>query len=179
VASYYYLVASLPMLRFEQDPPMSMEKFLSVCREFASSRDYMLIESVIGQAEEPKSSSYTKKWEEFNDLFRSSLSKQRLIQLKRGQYETDSFRATRDDVDGTVKEAMQAANPLDAEILLMKKTWEEASSLSQGKVFEVEVLLTYAIQLQILLRKALFSQSEGNAEFRRLFSNLQSINQSM
>jgi len=34
-------------------------------------------------------------------------------------------------------------------------------------------LLSYRLKLQLLLRKDLFSPLEGNAEFKLLFSNLQ------
>ena len=70
---------------------------------------------------------------------------------------------------------MQTENPLESELLLMRFQWEKAEELLSTRVFDREVLFTYAIQLALLERKALFTPLEGNAEFKRLFSNLQSI----
>ena len=39
--------------------------------------------------------------------------------------------------------------------------------------FSEKALLTYALQLRILLRKDLFTVESGNSEYRRLFDNLQ------
>ncbi|MFA6646414.1 MAG: DUF2764 domain-containing protein, partial [Sphaerochaetaceae bacterium] len=53
--------------------------------------------------------------------------------------------------------------------------WQKATELIHLQIFTTEVVYTYAIQLSILERKSLFTPLEGDAEFKRLFSNLQSI----
>jgi hypothetical protein len=78
-------------------------------------------------------------------------------------------------IEDLVKQAMQAEHPLAAELLLMRFFWDTADSLKQMRIFSIEVLYAYAIQLALLERKSLFTPLEGNAEFKRLFSNLQSI----
>ena len=177
MASYYYLVASLPMLRFEDDPPITLEQFLADCQQSLNAKDYAIVfELAAGNLESIASqSTYVKHWKRFLDSLNGLLFEARSTALSR---EIDDRKVVTDanvHLQAIVKQAMQAENPLEAELLLMHFQWEMAQELSQSRVFELEVLLTYAIQLALLERKSLFTPMEGNAEFKRLFSNLQSI----
>ncbi|HLW21671.1 MAG TPA: DUF2764 family protein [Sphaerochaetaceae bacterium] len=177
MASYYYLVASLPMLRFDEDPPISLESFLQMCEQNLGSKEYDLVRNLAEgnseaiQHERP----FLKAWHRFQTTMRKSLHEKRAKALMRVE-ETEQSSLDKDiQTEQVVKDALQADNPLDAELILMRYHWEFAEQLSQTQVFSLEVLFTYAIQLALLERKALFTPMEGNAEFRRLFSNLQSI----
>lgn len=177
MASYYYLVASLPMLRFEADPPISMEQFLASCRQSMGDKDFLLVKGLVdGNLESIQDECrYLAQWKLFLNNLHISLNEARSIALSR----TDDNRHTTTDKDFHIQEvvklAMQAETPLEAELLLMHFQWKYAEDLLQSRVFDREVLFTYAIQLALLERKSLFTPMEGNAEFKRLFSNLQSI----
>lgn len=177
MASYYYLVASLPMLKFDEEPPISLEAFLHACEQNLGSREYDLVrnlaEGKVGAIRHELS--FLADWYSFTTHMNRCLHEKRAKALMRvNDTENTSLDA---DIHGeeVVKEALQAENPLEAELILMRYYWDVAQQLSQMKVFSLEVLFTYAIQLALLERKALFTPMEGNAEFRRLFSNLQSI----
>lgn len=177
MASYYYLVASLPMLRFDEVPPISMDQFLESCRQSMGDKDYQLVSDLVaGNLDTIKGSSrYLQAWKDFVDALESELHDKRSTALSRS---VDDRRTATDrdmHVQEAVKQAMQAQNPLEAELLLMAFKWKKVEELTGSHVFEREVLFGYAIQLAILERKSLFTPMEGNAEFKRLFSNLQSI----
>jgi len=56
----------------------------------------------------------------------------------------------------------------------MQLYWKYLDDLSGLHTFDIEALLAYAVKLQILERKGRFSLQDGNSEFKRLFSTLQS-----
>ena len=177
MASYYYLVASLPMLRFEDNPPITLDQFLADCQQSMHANDYVIVrELVAGNLESiANQSTYIMHWKRFLASLNGLLFGARSAALSR---EIDDRKVVTDadiHLQDIVKQAMQAENPLEAELLLMHFQWKMAEELSQSHVFSLEVLLTYAIQLALLERKSLFTPIEGNAEFKRLFSNLQSI----
>ena len=175
MASYYYLIASLPMLRFDASPPFSSEEFLETCGQSLTKGDLELVASVLSKERVPSHHRFVSRWHTFRMQLLDALHEQRVARL--GVTDDDQrHRSDRDaQVSEAVRSAMQSEHPLEAELILMRLQWDFASQLSQNRVFDIEVLLTYAIQLGILERKALFVPSEGNAEFKRLFSNLQSI----
>lgn len=177
MASYYYLTASLPMLRFEMTPPMTSAQFLDTCRQSLGTNDMELVETLVSGEFDTVgvSNNWLVQWRDFVGQVRDTLHGQRIANIESG-HEGNKHPIARDyHIVEAVRTAMQADNPLEAELILMRLYWRKADELSQSHVFDVDTLLTYAIQLGILERKALFTPMEGNAEFKRLFSNLQSI----
>ena len=177
MASYYYLIASLPMLRFDAPPPLSTAEFLDDCRRSLGTNDMELVETLVSGDIDSAGidKNYFLHWKEFLDQVRSTLHEQRTAKMVLAHDGKKSSVDNDIQIAETVRSAMQAENPLEAELILMNLYWRKADELSQSHVFDVDVLLTYAIQLGLLERKAMFTPMEGTAEFKRLFSNLQSI----
>ncbi len=172
MAAYYYLIASLPMLKFNEAPPISSEKFLIEAQKELGKRPFLQVASLFSDTpavDHP----YLEGWEAFKGEATSLLARLRANRL--------NFAFKEEEVKGDLKlearlrEIVQHPNPLDGELMLMELYWERAAELSRMKVFTIEVLFTYAIQLNILERIALFTQEDGNREFNQLFTNLQSI----
>ena len=46
MASYYYLISSLPMLRTQGEPPMDYAAFLAMCRSAVSAGVYRTLEEL-------------------------------------------------------------------------------------------------------------------------------------
>ena len=46
MASYYYLISSLPMLRTQGEPPMDYAEFLAMCRSAVSAGVYRTLEEL-------------------------------------------------------------------------------------------------------------------------------------
>lgn len=180
MSSYYYLVATLPMLRYEDSSPMSHEAFLELCHGNISDSDYRLVcsaslsSSAASDAEGGKSHPFLRKWEGFRDMVAKELNDQRARKLELGgdRYKNDGDKEYR--ISETVRAALAASNPLQGELLLMQLYWKYLDDLSGLHTFDIEALLAYAVKLQILERKSRFTLQEGNSEFKRLFSNLQS-----
>ncbi len=176
MSSYYYLVATLPMLRYEDDAPMSHEAFLELCHGNIGDSDYRLVQaaSLVAVEGEPCKHPFLRKWNQFRDMVAKELNDQRARKLELGgdRYRNDGDKEYR--ISETVRAALAAPDPLQGELLLMQLYWKYLDDLSGLHTFDIEALLAYAVKLQILERKGRFSLQDGNSEFKRLFSNLQS-----
>ena len=52
MASYYYLIASLPMLAFDREPPITGERFLELCRRDLQGKDVRYLEALLAGDDE-------------------------------------------------------------------------------------------------------------------------------
>lgn len=172
MASYYYLVATLPMLRYDGQVPFDTPSFLALCKQQVSPSDYRhLSDAVHGSS---SSHPFLKKWQKFSSMVKKELNDQRSkkLGLPGAKYRNDGEKEYR--ISEAVRQALSNENALEAEITLLALKWKYLDELASLHLFDIEGLLSYAIKLQLLERKSLFTKEEGNAEFKRLFSNLQS-----
>ena len=52
MSAYYYFAASLPMLQFEGELPISTEDFVNDCQRLLSARDFLCIRKIFFEDEE-------------------------------------------------------------------------------------------------------------------------------
>ena len=167
MASYYYLIASLPELRADGDMPITYDEFLSCCQSNVSDSDYQILEDLTLSSEEGPLIS---EWAKFYGTLTRELNYQRSMNL--GKSYSSAF-----DKDGqtssVVAAALSAKNPLEAERLLLEYEFENLDSLVGLHMFDDYVLFGYAIKLKLLERQNCFEQSKGKAEFKSLFDGIQ------
>ena len=167
MASYYYLIASLPELKADGDMPISYSEFLELCQSNVSEKDYELLENLtLDSTEGP----LVKEWSEFYGMLTNELSYQRSINLGKtypSSYDKDGF------VSQVVATALSAKNPLEAERVLLEYEFENLDSLVGLHMFDDVVLFGYAIKLKLLERLSCFEQAKGKAEFDSLFEGIQ------
>ncbi len=167
MASYYYLIASLPELRAEGEMPISYEEFLTLCSSNVSETDYAILKDLTLQSEEGP---LVKEWAEFYGLLRRELNHQRNLNLGRNDtavYEKDGL------IGQVVSQALSAKNPLEAERILLEYEFENLDNLVGLHMFDDYVLFGYAIKLRLLERLTSFEQEKGKAEFQSLFEGIQ------
>jgi len=152
--------------------PFDTLSFLEQCRSQVSDRDYQTIESAL--TDRPSSHPFLKKWQQFASMVKKELNDQRSkkLGLSEPKYRNDGEKAFR--ISEAVRQALSNENALDAELSLLEIKWDYLEESAALHYFDVEALLSYAVKLKLLQRKSLFTKEEGNAEFKRLFSNLQS-----
>ncbi len=172
MASYYYLVTTLPMLRYEDSAPFSCEEFLYMCKTNVSKKDYKIIAEAL--SDNNASHPFVKKWYQFNTNVKKELSEQRSKKLN---INDDKYKNTNDKefriVEG-VRAALAAKNAYEGELLLMELYWKYLEEQSTNHVFDLQGLLAFAIKLKLLERKSRFDKVDGNNEFKKLLNNLQS-----
>ena len=166
MASYYYLISSLPMLRAGEAPPMDYAAFLDQCRGVVSDEVYSALETLTLRSDEGP---LVKEWAVFHRVLSDELSYQRRV--KRGEnapapIERDAA------VTQTVTAAMNAANPLQGELLLLELEFSQLDELIGLHSFDESALYGYALKLQLLGRQRVFRQDEGKAAFDGLLDHL-------
>ena len=167
MASYYYLISSLPDLRTDGDMPMTYDEFLDMCQSNVSESKYELLKNLTLSSEEGP---LLKEWSAFYKNLMGELNYQRSVSLGRPyltSYDRDSVIA---QVAGA---AMAAKNPLEAEKILLECEFDNLDSLVGLHTFDDRYLFGYAIKLKLLERQSCFVQSKGQKEFKRLFDQVQ------
>ena len=167
MASYYYLIASLPELRADGDMPITYDEFLSCCQSNVSEDKLQLLKDLsLDSTEGP----LVDEWSRFYGMLMKELNYQRSMNL--GKSYSSAY-----DKDGLIAQAVAAAltakNPLEAEKVLLEYEFENLDSLVGLHMFDDYVLFGYAIKLKLLERLNCFEQTKGKAEFRSLFDGIQ------
>ena len=167
MASYYYLIASLPELRADAEAPLTYEEFLICCQGNVSEDVYEQLEKLsLSSTEGP----LVKEWSSFYGMLTKELNYQRSMNLGKSypsSYEKDA------QVAQVVGNALSAKNPLEAENLLLEYEFDNLETLTGMHMFDDYVLFGYAIKLKLLERRDCFVQEKGKAEFDTLFEGIQ------
>ena len=167
MASYYYLISSLPDLRTDGDMPMTYDEFLDMCQSNVSESKYELLKNLTLSSEEGP---LLKEWSAFYKNLMGELNYQRSVSLGRPyltSYDKDSV------IVQVAGAAMAAKNPLEAEKILLECEFDNLDSLVGLHTFDDRYLFGYAIKLKLLERQSCFVQSKGQKEFKRLFDQVQ------
>lgn len=167
MASYYYLIASLPELRADGDMPLTYEEFLHLCQSNVSEETYERLENLtLNSTEGP----LIEEWANYYGMLTKELNYQRSMNLGK----TYSSAYDKDGLIGqVVTSALSAKNPLEAERILLESEFENLDSLVGLHMFDDHVLFGYAIKLKLLERLTSFEEDKGKAEFQTLFDGIQ------
>ena len=175
---YYYTVASLPTLRFDEVPSLTQEDFLEYCGIEASEDDLAVIRSArIWRTDDEE---ITTGVSASLDAWNSSLQElQRSAALVRAQnIGRDADRIPRPDVTDAglaerIRQILNEDDPLKAENALLRSLWQNAEELEVGRHFDRDKLLVYHLKLQIASRRARIIDAErGNEEFDRQYEGV-------
>ena len=167
MASYYYLIASLPTLSPDEEMPMTYEEFLQNCQGNVSEEKYKILENLtLNSSEGP----LLKEWNATYGMLVKELNSQRSAALGKS-YPSDF------DKDGAnaqvVSAALAAKDPLEAEQVLLNYEFELLDTLVGLHTFDDVELFGYALKLKLLERKSCFEKEKGEAEFQSLFEGVQ------
>ena len=167
MASYYFLISSLPDLRSDGEMPMTYNEFLGMCASNVSESNYQLLANLTLSSDEGP---LVKEWSTFYGVLTRELNYQRSVNLGK------SYSAAYDK-DGMIAQvastALSAKNPLEAEQILLDYEFETLDTLVGLHMFDDYVLFGYAIKLKLLERQSCFEQKKGQAEFKHLFDTVQ------
>ena len=166
MASYYYLMASLPMLRTDGEPPMDYGAFLKMCRGNVSDQVYATLETLSVESGEGP---LLREWSAFYGTLQKELIYQRSVKLGRTAKVPDSRDAA---ARAAVTAAVQSANPLTGEQILLKLQFERLDELVGYHNFDERALYGYAMKLQLLERQRTFRRETGKEEFANLLDDL-------
>lgn len=161
---YYYLVASLPMLEFGTKAPILYQDFISQCKGQLSADDMEIIgRASIAPCEHTGDTSPTlKEWKRFEFSLRNEIARYRA-----NKFSKDPFRHIRGEgypdpfTAGFAQWALNQDSPIDAELSLDRARWDMIEGLKKGHYFDIDFLVAYALQLQILERWQRINSENG------------------
>lgn len=167
--SRYYFLSSLPMLRFQDHAPITWERFLDEANGNVSESDYRILGDIADGSD--GGNGFLRSWNQMNRMLDDAVNARRRSSLGLDDASGIVFREL--DIEKVSDAASGARNPLEAEMVLMKFRYDWLEREKGLEPFTEKALLSYALQLRILLRKDLFTVESGNAEYNRLFDIIQ------
>ena len=169
MSSRYYFLSSMSMLRFSDKAPVSWEDFLRQAKGTVSEDDYEALCSIDDGSE--SSNKFLGKWNELNRKLDEAVNVRRRQNLHREEKSQAVF--VDYEVSKAANAAVNAKNPLEAEMELMKFRYDWLEEQKGLDPFSEAALFAYALQLKILLRKDLFNVQAGNEQFQSMFESIQ------
>lgn len=158
------------MLQFGMKPPFSYPDFLKACSSELNQSDMDVLANVsIALWESDSHSDLLREWERFNRGLRNELVRTRAV--KRGKDPNKYLRGS-DSLDPFIAPlahwATNQDSPMEAELYLDKIRWEKIEEIKSGHYFDMEYLVAYGLQLQILERWDRINSGDGMKILERL-----------
>ena len=169
--SYYYFIASLPLINFGSEPPLSVEEFLNDCRRLLAEDDYTLIEKILTGDELPTSSGnqtfdawarFIKQFQNEQARFRAERAGRDPREFIRGEYISDSY------LSETIQQALKEETPLDSQEFLDTFIWKFLDELETKNIFTFGAVIAYGLKLKILERYAAIRSPKGQELFKEI-----------
>jgi hypothetical protein len=175
---YYYLIAQLPYLIYEQKPPMSSLAFKELAMTFISGKDAKIMSGLSleydsSNTEKIRSSgcSFIDKWHEWERALRLNIAKYRAANMKRENVHTPPV----EPLDAAAVAAKLVAGehaPLDAEHLIDRARWNDLDALVGINFFNRNYIYAYFLKILLLERHQVFNIEKGFSEYKSLYAEI-------
>ena len=166
MASYYYLISSLPMLKPQGEMPMDYGAFLAMCQTAVGSGVYKTLEELTVNADRGP---LLAEWASFYRALARELTYQRSVKLGR----PCAVPSDRDaGIVQTVTAAVNAENPLEGERLLLDLEFRRLDDMIGLHNFDDHALYGYAMKLRLLERQQTFRYQRGKQAFDGLMAHI-------
>ena len=167
MASYYYLISSLPMLSADGGMPFSYADFLKMCQANVSEETYKLLEGLtLSSGDGP----LLDEWGPFYNGLTKELNAQRSAKLGKPYPAV----ADKEPASASVAAAaVSARDPLAAERMLLDYEFDQLDMMVGLHSFDDYVLFGYALKLKLLERVSRFEKEKGKKEFNDILKDLE------
>lgn len=177
MSQYYFLVASLPLLSYENRDATEPSEFLEVLADHLPQDELDLVSSATIDAplDATRCGQPTvDRWREFERGLRNAL-----VELRAPAKSVEAARYRRVDEAGHAntepaeiaegsREAMAHESPLSGEDQLNRVRWHFLDDLEVGHFFDLDRIVIYYLRLQLLARRRLFTRANGEERFARI-----------
>jgi hypothetical protein len=161
--NHWYLVSSLPYLRFGEKPPMSREAFLAACAGWLSEEEIAVLRAVL-DSRDPADGGVAQCWWNSEVQLRDAV-----VRVRAKNRGTDPSRFIRPhigfsvSIEKMVTDAFTRANPLEQEAELDRARWTLADELALSEPFGFSAVLAFAVKLRIAERWAGLNDAAGQS----------------
>jgi len=183
VASYYYLMAQLPYLIYEQKPPMSSAAFRELAVSLMDEEDAKFFDCLSLDLHDSLDNStgcpFADAWHEWERALRLNIAKHRANRIKRkdessGQAVQQEPPFVPSDAALTALKAITTGgSPLEAEIFIDRARWNAIDNISMIEginYFDRNSAYAYFLKLLLLERRQSFDVEKGFAEYKSLYA---------
>ena len=176
MASYYYLMAQLPSIMPQADPPMSFAHFKELALRFLNEKDAAVLEQItlVPPREAVHTSSpLVNEWIAFEQELRFSLEQMRAARLRREvRAPASGIPTSAFDVGAIVRGLANIDDPLEAERYLLKARLTAAEQLCKLHFYDREAVFGYGIVLLLSERASKFEMETGRAEYHIIYTQI-------
>lgn len=174
MGQYYYLISSLPMIRQDETPGISVESFLEECGKWLDGNEMNIINSltlVPGAEETPVTA--LQGWYDWENKLRNGLARLRGHKLSRDvesvcRHENDYF----SEVERAAQDFSAIASPLERERMLDDLRWKRLEDLESGHIFDFDRLCVYKLKLMLRLKWSDRKKEPGEKNFSELVDHI-------
>jgi len=182
--AYYYLVAQLPNLSYNQAAPMTSVAFRELAKNYLDPGDAIWLDRCVlspfgsgsvgsgkqGSRFSPPIPDFFLRWNEWEQALRLNLARARAARLKW----VVSFDAPENPTDAAAAARAAAAieSPLEAELFLDEARWKAIETFQGLDYFERNTIYAYLLKLLLLERRSCFRVEEGFAEYKGLYASV-------
>ncbi|HRR28619.1 MAG TPA: DUF2764 family protein, partial [Victivallales bacterium] len=171
--NFYYLISSLPALKWEGTPPFTVENFLKIVRPYLSEKDYLRLEKIsIVPPSEFYELSPAGKWLDWEISLRKKIFSLRVKSKKTSLENLPMERAYYSEIEKIVQTAMQFENPLEKEKNLDFARWKAIEDFFSLHLFDFYALVSYKLKLEILCKYALIDAKRANENFNKICDDI-------
>ncbi|MDO9548242.1 MAG: DUF2764 family protein [Candidatus Marinimicrobia bacterium] len=154
---YIYFAAQLPLLVFDKEPALGIEKFLEEGRKWLSDSDLKLLSGVSINASDPAKPdpSVLREYKLYEYTLRNELLQYRQSLKAQQEHKPQLFSPM----------VLKEGNPLDVEKKLLQLRWQLIDELEFGHYSDMDFFVLYYLKLQILRRLQQFDKEKGKEKF--------------
>jgi hypothetical protein len=162
--NHWYLVASLPYLRFGEKPLTGREAFLAACTDWLAEEDVAVLRAVFENRCSPDSEIARRWWNGEVEL------RDAVVRVRAKNRNTDASRFIQPheglslSVEKMVTDAFTRTNPLEQEAELDRIRWAQADDLALAAPFGFAGVFAFAVKLRIAERWAGLDDSAGQSK---------------
>ena len=159
-SKYYYLVASLPYLYFDEQGGMTKDLFLEECRRWLEEGDLnaLLSADIAMPYLSGGERKVIREWKLFDMALREVVAAMRTKDTRLGAQEKTA----------ALKEKLEGKDPLESEKIIEKIRWDFLEGEEYKYTFDINWLILYWLKVQILERLSRFDHEQGIDIFNKL-----------
>lgn len=169
---YYYMIASLPLLKSDSPPPFDIEDLFYSCRGNIKDSDLTLLETVSLEPGDSAGNEMLERWYDWETSLRNELVR---LRSQRKAADSDKYLREGDVFPGVpevAREAFTQESPLSAEEILNRARWAKLEELEVGHYFDMVKLMVYTLKLQLLQRQSRFTKELGQEKFGAVYDQI-------
>jgi hypothetical protein len=170
--NHWYLVASLPYLRFGEKPPVTRDAFLSACTGWLAEEDVAALREMF-EGHCSSGNAVAQRWWGGEVELRNAI-----VRVRAKSRGADAARFIRPhegfslSVEKAVTDAFTRANPLEQEAELDRARWAQADELAQSEPFGFAGVFAFALKLRIAERWAGLDTAAGQTKVEELIEEV-------